>query len=116
VDQVIVGDERRQVGTRHLAKRLLQRILGDVGIQTLEPLPQAAFQDHLAVIASLGGCFARRDFWPRQDRVAEAFQPGQRRLFDDRFGKSLLYRHLETPMSNWTRIEPRIGVNWSELE
>ena len=88
VGRVVVGGQRGPVGPRELAVGFVQRGRRHVRVEPRQRVAQPPRQHDLAVVLALRGRFARRDGRPELHGVAQPIQPGQRGLFDDRFGES----------------------------
>ena len=53
VDDVIIGDERGQIGPGQLAERFFQGVGGHLWVEPLKHLPQPVLQDDLSVIVAV---------------------------------------------------------------
>ena len=86
----VAFDQGRCVGTYELAVGVFERLGWQVRVEPDERLPQASFQDHVAVpgVGALGTRHANRDLGAVEDRVGQAAEPGEGGLFYLRLSKA----------------------------
>lgn len=86
VEGAVPRFERRPLRSPEAAERIVERLRRQGRVELRQRLSQAAVEDDLGVALSLGRGPVRRDVGAGLDDVAEALEPREGGLFDDRFG------------------------------
>ena len=81
----VLQDQLGALGAEELAEGIVEGFGRQLRIEPRQRVAQPPFEDDLAVVLPLGVGLARRDLGAVDDLPAHAFQPGERRLFDDGF-------------------------------
>ena len=87
VKGAVAGLQRSPFRAVQLAKGVVQCLNWKCWVQLSEGVLQALFQHHLAVVGPLGVGRIGGDIGTVGNLPAEGFQPAERGVFDDRFGK-----------------------------
>ena len=87
VEAMVVDHEVGALRAGKLAEGIVQRRLGQVGIEAGQDLAQAAGEDHVAVGLALGAGLAGGDVWAADGGVAYLLQPFEGGEFDVGFGE-----------------------------
>src|ERR1700693_4419049 len=105
----------RAFGARQPSEGIRQRFRGKLRVEPPQRLAEARLQPpHWGVSRALAPELAGRDIGSVLDPPAEAFKPGERGVFDDRFGEAA-YGAGSPPIGRWrtrarvsakTRIQP----------
>ena len=89
VEGAVASFEGRALGVGQPAEGVVQRVGGQVGVETGESVPQPALQDDLPVVGALSPRRVRRDVEPVRHAPADAGQPVEGSLLDVSFGEGV---------------------------